>query len=180
MALYSFYVLHISTLDIRSDYQKGLIHLCLFRPANETRMELWIEHPEMKGKMSDHAGPRRSDCPPCTKWWRLPAFVTQFWRPRSGFGARFRFCFKNKNFIHQKEKRKNVGNGSSYCCVHTFPPPMNLICYGLTKTETGAKTAPRSPKPILGCQNLVTKAGGSHNLAPGTLATRRGPAWSVI
>ena len=45
------------------------------------------------GHMTDHAGGRRSVSVvnPGTKLWRPPVEVTQFWRPRSGFGARFRF-----------------------------------------------------------------------------------------
>ena len=42
--------------------------------------------------MADHAGGRRSVVNPGTKMLRLPVEVTQFWRPRSGYGARFRFC----------------------------------------------------------------------------------------
>ena len=42
--------------------------------------------------MTDHAGPRRYECNPGTKLWRPPVEVTQFWRPRSGFGARFGVC----------------------------------------------------------------------------------------
>ena len=41
--------------------------------------------------MADHCG-RSSVVNPGTKLWRPPVAVTQFWRPRSGFGARFRFC----------------------------------------------------------------------------------------
>ena len=42
--------------------------------------------------MADHAGGRRSVVNPGTKLWRSPVEVTQLWRPRSGFGARFRLC----------------------------------------------------------------------------------------
>ena len=48
--------------------------------------------------LTDHDGPRRSECPPGTKLWHPPAFVTKFWRQRSGFGTRVRFC-KNKKII---------------------------------------------------------------------------------
>ena len=41
--------------------------------------------------MADHAGDRRSVVNPGTKLWRPPVEITQFWRPRSCFGARFRF-----------------------------------------------------------------------------------------
>ena len=39
--------------------------------------------------MADHACGRRSVVNPDTKLWRPPVEVTQFWSPRSGFGARF-------------------------------------------------------------------------------------------
>ena len=39
--------------------------------------------------MADHAGGRTSVVNLGTKLWRPPVEVTQFWRPRSGFGARF-------------------------------------------------------------------------------------------
>ena len=41
--------------------------------------------------VADQAGGRRSVVSPGTKLWRQPVEVTQCWRPRSGFGARFRF-----------------------------------------------------------------------------------------
>ena len=37
---------------------------------------------------------------------------------------------------------------------------INLILFGLMKTETGVESAPRA-------KNWVTKAGGRHNLVPG-------------
>ena len=39
--------------------------------------------------MTDQVGPRQYECNPGTKLWRPPVKVTQFWRPRSGFDARF-------------------------------------------------------------------------------------------
>ena len=42
--------------------------------------------------IADHAGGRRSVVNLGTKLWRPPVEVTQFWRPSSPFGARFRFC----------------------------------------------------------------------------------------
>ena len=41
--------------------------------------------------MTDHGGPRHCEGHPGTKFWHPPIEVTQFWHPRSGFGARFRF-----------------------------------------------------------------------------------------
>ena len=49
-----------------------------------------------KRQMADHAGRRRSVVNQGTKLWRPPVEVTQFWRPRSGFGARFRFYKTNQ------------------------------------------------------------------------------------
>ena len=42
--------------------------------------------------LADHAGGRRSVVNPGIKLWRPPVEITQFLHPRSGFGARFRFC----------------------------------------------------------------------------------------
>ena len=53
------------------------------------------------GHVTDHAGPRRrSECPPGTKLWRLPAFVTQFWHPRSGH-----ICKTNNNKKSSERER---------------------------------------------------------------------------
>ena len=90
--------------------------------------------------MTDHAGPLRSECPPGTKLWRPPAFVTQFWHLRSGFGTRFRFARLTKLNSSEREKyeTKVVGNGSSYYFVSYFSPLR--MFFGLTKTEMDAKT----------------------------------------
>ena len=40
--------------------------------------------------MTDHAGPdARCECHMGTNFWPPPIEVTQFWHPRSGFGAHF-------------------------------------------------------------------------------------------
>ena len=40
--------------------------------------------------VTDHAGPRRRcEFHPGTNFWHPPVEVTQFWHPRSGFGAHF-------------------------------------------------------------------------------------------
>ena len=39
--------------------------------------------------MTAHAGPRRCECHPGTKFRHPPVEVTQFWHPKSGYGARF-------------------------------------------------------------------------------------------
>ena len=41
--------------------------------------------------MTDHAGPRRSECHLGSKFWHQPVEVTQLWHPMSGFEASFRF-----------------------------------------------------------------------------------------
>ena len=93
--------------------------------------------------MADRAGGRRSVVNPETKLWRLPVEVTQFWRPRSGFGARF--CKTKKDYIDQESgeyfETKVDGNDSSYCWVHTN----ECICVLQKRKQT--------PKPLLGRQN---------------------------
>ena len=68
--------------------------------------------------MADHAGLRRSVVILGTKLWRLPVEVTQFWRLRSSFDARF--LKDQKNYIDQEEageksETKVGGNDASYC-----------------------------------------------------------------
>ena len=59
--------------------------------------------------MTDHAGPRRSECLPGTKLWsQWRAFVTQFWHTRS---TRFRFC----------KKKKWLEMVQVIVLIHTFP-----------------------------------------------------------
>ena len=70
--------------------------------------------------MTDHAGPRRSECPPGTMLWRPPAFVTQFWHTRSGFGCRHtgKSMKQNGNLNHFKQlffyknSRQNRSSGA--------------------------------------------------------------------
>ena len=50
---------------------------------------------------------------------------------------------------------------------------MNLFCLVFERRKW-------VPKPLLGCQNLVTSTGGCQNLFPGWHLQRRGPAWSVM
>ena len=47
--------------------------------------------------VTDQAGPRRYECNQCNVGTILPIEVTQFWRPKSGFGARVRLVKPNKN-----------------------------------------------------------------------------------
>ena len=120
--------------------------------------------------MTDHAGPLRSECPPGTKLWRPPAFVTQFWHLRSGFGARFRFARPTKlnSSEGKKYETKGVGNGSTYCFVSYFSPSEGCFLVLQKRKWT--------PKPLLGRQNCVTKG---HNLVPGGLSLRASGASMV-
>ena len=57
--------------------------------------------------MADHACGRRSVVNMGTKVWRPPVEVTQFWRPRSGFGAREAvlapvFCKTKKDYNEEE------------------------------------------------------------------------------
>ena len=119
--------------------------------------------------MTDHAGPRRCECHPRNNFWHPPIEVTQFWHPRSGYGAR------------QKRLNWSRGGGKVWneSCWKWFKLlfcniQMNLFLFGLSKTETGAKTAPRVPK------RGYFDGGGCQNLVPEWNSQRRGPAWSVI
>ena len=57
--------------------------------------------------MADHAGGgRRSVFNLGSKLWRPPVELTKFWRPRSGFGARFRFFKTKQKLIHQYEAKQ--------------------------------------------------------------------------
>ena len=95
--------------------------------------------------MADHAGGLRSVVNPGTKLWRPPVEVTQFWRLKSGFGARFLYDQKR---LYWSRGGLIVWNKS---CWKWFKLLfgfilMNLFLFGFTKTKTGAKTAPRAPK----------------------------------
>ena len=88
--------------------------------------------------MTDHAGPRRSECPPGTKLWsQRRAFVTQFWHTRS---TRFRFC----------KKKKWLEMVQVIVLIHTFPLWRFFLSYkngnGRQNRSSGAKTSPRLPK----------------------------------
>ena len=85
---------------------------------------------------------------PGTKLWRPPVEVSQFWRQRSGFGARFRFCKPNKNNFISMKPKSNL-NHFHQLLFHTFPPPLDQ--YNLFWSYKK-----RAPKPLLGCQNWVT------------------------
>ena len=115
--------------------------------------------------MTDHAGPRRCECHPGTKFWHPPVEVTKFWHP-------FPF-FKDQTKINSSVWNKSVTwTISNNFCFILFPRLLiNIIFFGLTK-KTGAKTAPRVPK--LGYfDGRVPKVSSRV-----TLATS-GPAWSV-
>ena len=53
------------------------------------KLETKQDYESINKYMADHAGGRRSVVNPGTKLWRPHGEVTQFWRPRSGFGASF-------------------------------------------------------------------------------------------
>ena len=56
----------------------------------------------------------------------------------SGFGGRFHFC--------RPKIKKSLEMVQFPVLFHTFPPLMIFVCFGITKTEMAAKTAPRVPK----------------------------------
>ena len=111
--------------------------------------------------------PKRIKCPQGTKLWSPPAFATQFWSSRRGFGAQGAvlapvYVFvRLKKSIHQRGKWNKTVNWtiSNNFCFILFPPLMNWFFLVLQKWK-------RVPKPLLGHQNWVTKAGGRHNLVP--------------
>ena len=92
--------------------------------------------------MADHASGRRSVVNPGTKLWRPPVEVTQFWRPKSGFGAH------PKKIILIKRR----GNGMKQKLLEIIQVTdvsfilMNLFCLVLQKRKGG-------PKPLIGRQN---------------------------
>ena len=99
----------MKTKDI---YNYILCTTFMIKNKTECTLRLYIH-------MSDHAGPRRCQYHPGTTFWHPSVEVTQFWHPRSGFGAGF--CKAKKDYIDQdageKCETKVVGNGSSYCFV---------------------------------------------------------------
>ena len=86
--------------------------------------------------MANHAGPRRCECPPGTKLWRSPAFVTQ-----------------------EKYETKFVGNGSSYCFVSYFSPSEDFF-WSYKNGNGAAKTGLQ--RRAGGRHNLVP---GGHSLS---------------
>ena len=88
--------------------------------------------------MTDDAGTRQYECNPGAKLWHPrhpPAFLAQFWNPRSGFGDRFHFCQTKKKLLEMVQLS---------FLFRTFP--IIFVCFDITKTEMAAKTAPRVPK----------------------------------
>ena len=88
--------------------------------------------------MTDHAGPRRCECHPRTDCWHPHVEVTQFWHPRSGYGAMF--CKAKIDYIDQeageKYETKVLGNGSSYCFVSYW---WIYLCLVLQKRKRAPK-----------------------------------------
>ena len=53
---------------------------------------------------TDHASPQRAKSQPDTKFiFTLPNFITQFWRPRSGFSPEERF-WRTFPFLYNQNK----------------------------------------------------------------------------
>ena len=101
--------------------------------------------------MTDHTGPQRYECNPGTKSWHPPAFVTQFWPPRDGFGPRGAVLASVS--IFGRPPKAVVVNESIYCFVSYHSPLMifRLFWYnkngnGRQNRFSGAKIAPRVPK----------------------------------
>ena len=73
--------------------------------------------------MTDHAGPRRWECHPGTKFLHPPIEITQFWHPRSGFGAYFCKAKQEYMYIDQeagkKYETKVVKNWFKQCLFYT-------------------------------------------------------------
>ena len=123
--------------------------------------------------MTDHAGPRRCECHPGTNLWHPPIEVTKFWHQ----GAVWRPFFVRPTKIILIKKRGKVWSKSCwkwskllFCFIL-----MNWFLFGPSKTQTGAKTAPRVPN--LGYfDGRVPKFSSRLTLT----IQRRTPAWSVI
>ena len=89
--------------------------------------------------MTNHAGPRRCECQPGTKFGQPTRLSNPALAPKDRFWRPFLFM---KKFISMKQY-SNL-NHFQQLLFHTFPTHFNIIFFGLTKT--GAKTAPRVPK----------------------------------
>ena len=91
--------------------------------------------------MADYVGGRRSVVNSGTKLWRPPAEVTQLWRLRIGFGARFRFLYNQKKKFISMKPNSNL-NHFQQLLFHTIPRLLiNIIFFwSYKKRSSGAKT----------------------------------------
>ena len=93
--------------------------------------------------MTDHAGPRQCECHPGTNFWHTPIKVTQF--GTLGAVLALDFCKAKKDYIDQ-EAGESMKQKLSEIVQVTVLFHTDLFLFGLSKTEAGAKTAPRVPK----------------------------------
>ena len=96
--------------------------------------------------MTDHAGPRRCECHPgniCI--WHQPNEVTQFWNPRSGFGARF--FVRPKKIISIKRRGKSMRQKllEMFQVTVLFHTDEFIFVWSF-KNGNGRQTTPRGPK----------------------------------
>ena len=101
----------------------------------------------------DRPRTRRCECHPGTNFWHPPFEVTQFWHPRSGFGARF---FKGQKRLYWPRGGGKVCNKSCWKWFKLlfYFILMNFFCLVFQKRK-------QAPKPLLGCQNWVTSTAGA-------------------
>ena len=100
-------------------------------------------------------------CQPGTKFWRPPVEVTLFFKAK-------------KDYIdHEAGEKYDTIKLLMMVQVTVLFHTYEFILFGLSKTETGAKTASRVPK--LGYFN-----GREPKLSSRATLTKPGPAWSVI
>ena len=72
---------------------------------------------------TDHAGPRRCECHPGTKFWHPPVEVTQFLAPMERFWRPFPFFERpNKNTFISLKQNSDL-NHFQQLLFHMFPPP---------------------------------------------------------
>ena len=83
-------------------------------------------------------------CHPETNFLHPPIGITQFWYQRSCFAARF--CKAKKDYIGQEAGESMNQKLLEMVQVTVLYHTDDFILFGLSKTETAAKTAPRVPK----------------------------------
>ena len=65
------------------------LYVEIYLSQNISFINQYLRSHKYIGYMSNHAGPRRCKCHPGTIFWHPLIELTQFWHPKSGFGARF-------------------------------------------------------------------------------------------